>query len=172
MSFQRDKQWSDRWTPLIQQLLAPLLLRPSSLKVDQTEAADLCLATENVRIGCRVRAQKYAEKYGTQFTIRSSRDTGAKTELEKIVDGWGDWMFYGFEYSPTKLSPWFVVDLRAFRAALVRSPKIQAKSREQITNRGDGTSFVAFDLKDFPPFPRICVARSEEAPTVPWERAA
>ncbi len=42
------------------------------------------------------RRHGYAARYPHQFTIRAKLPTGAETELSKIVNGHGDWMFYGY----------------------------------------------------------------------------
>ena len=80
------------------------------------------------------------------FTIRSSRDSGAKTELEKIVDGFGDWMFYGHsDESETGISRWMVINLASLMAALIRD-----KAPWKKKSNSDGTHFVAFDIRDLP----------------------
>ena len=64
-------------------------------EIDQKQAADLMVLTAgNVKIACRLRRRGYVEKYRYEFTIRALRDSGAETELSKITNGWGDWMFY------------------------------------------------------------------------------
>ena len=56
------------------------------------------------------------KQYGSEFTIRAGRPSGAKTELTKIIEGWGDYFFYGFA-DPTEiyLAQWLIGSLNAFR---------------------------------------------------------
>jgi hypothetical protein len=49
----------------------------------------------DMRVAARVRRSGYAQRYPHQFTIRSRVASGAETELSRIVNGKGDWMFYG-----------------------------------------------------------------------------
>ncbi len=56
-----------------------------------------------------------------QITVRSRLPSGAETELSKIVNGKGDWLFYGHANAcQTGIGLWWLIDLRAFRAGLIR----------------------------------------------------
>ena len=67
-------------------------------------------------------------------------------ELEKIVDGFGDWMFYGHaDPDGMNVCRWMVISLPALRAAIIRK---QANPLNQ--SNGDGTHFVAFDVRSLP----------------------
>lgn len=147
MSYQSDRAWSDNFIPAIKQIVGPLLLEASSFEIDTTQAADLVvLNARDKTIAARVRRFGYADRYPHDFTIRSSRDSGAKTELEKIVDGFGDWMFYGHsDESETGISRWMVINLASLRAALIRD-----KAPWKKKSNSDGTHFVAFDIRDLP----------------------
>ena len=60
-------------------------------KEDAERNTDLIvLKLDAVRIACRVRNHEYITRYGDEFTIRAERPSGVKTELAKIIDGWGD----------------------------------------------------------------------------------
>lgn len=168
MSFRRDFDWQMKFLPAIRNIVGPLLLEPAPFEVDAKEATDLLvLRARDMRIGCRVRRAGYAERYPWEFTIRSHRDSGAKTELNKIVEGWGDWLFYGHaEHDDLpSLCRWFLVDLHALRAHLIRDQKACVPAKH---SNGDGTHFVAFDVRRFPHDPAILVAGSHE----PLARAA
>lgn len=150
MSYKTDRSWSDQFIPTMRQIIGPHLLEPSSVELDTTQAADLVVfRARNVTIACRVRRHGYADRYPFQFTIRSARDSGARTELEKFTDGWGDWMFYGHaaEGGPT-IERWWLLDLAAWRAALIRDRRAL---RPEVRSNGDGTHFVAFDIRNFKP---------------------
>lgn len=147
MSYSRDRSWSDAFIPAIKQIVGPLLLEESSFDVDTKQAADLVvLNARDKTIACRVRRSGYADSYGYEFTIRAKRESGAKTELEKIIDGFGDWMFYGHA-SPnsTDINRWMVISLPALRAAIIRKQAVAIKQ-----SNGDGTHFVAFDVRTLP----------------------
>jgi hypothetical protein len=159
MGYQHDRVWSDKFIPAMKQIIGPHLLEPAPAEWDVGKATDLVvLQARNVCIAARVRRHGYADRYGHEFTIRSQRDSGARTEMEKIIDGWGDWMFYGHaDKGETGFDRWSLIDLRAFRAALVRAKGSVVFERH---SNGDGTHFVAFDLRSFPPSPPILIASS------------
>jgi hypothetical protein len=148
MSYEQDRSWSDQFIPCMKRIIGPRLLEPSSVEVDTKQAADLVVfRARDVTIACRVRRHGYADRYPFEFTVRSARDSGARTELEKLTDGWGDWMFYGHAAAsgPT-ITRWWLLDLSAWRSALIRD-------RDRIVmhkqSNGDGTHFVAFDVRSF-----------------------
>lgn len=147
MNYSADRRWSDGFIPAIKRIVGPLLLEESSFEVDTQQAADLVvLNARDKTIACRVRRNGYADRYGYEFTIRAKRDSGAKTELEKIVDGFGDWMFYGHaEKDDCSILRWVVISLPALRAAIIRK---QANVIQK--SNGDGTHFVAFDVRELP----------------------
>lgn len=153
-----DWNWSDQFMPVIRSIVGPHLLEPASLEIDRTRAADLVvLRAKNLMIACRVRRPVRSAEYLNQFTLRSRRDSGARTELDKIIDGWGDWMFYGFAASDTgaALERWYLIDLHSFRSHLIRNPS-QLKTGEQ--RNGDGTCFRWFDFQSFPQSPAILIS--------------
>jgi hypothetical protein len=114
--WQGDKKWSDKYVLEIKRHLGEFLIgAPENINEDISHNTDLIvLELKAVRIACRVRKDKYREKYGHEFTIRSRRSTGIKTELAKIIEGWGDYIFYGFA-DENSLTQWFIGDLKAFR---------------------------------------------------------
>jgi hypothetical protein len=140
----------------MKQIIGPHLLEISSFKVDTQQAADLVVLTSgNITIGCRLRRPGYFERYPNDITIRSARDSGAKTELSKIVDGWGTWIFYGHLDRDDIIHRWFIIDLTRFRAGLIRD---QGRIGLQNKKNGDGTHFVYFDITRCP---ELLVSSSE-----------
>lgn len=162
MSYQSDRSWSDQYIPAIKQIVGPLLLDVSSFEVDTKNATDLIVLRVNDKmIAARVRRPGYADRYPYEFTIRSQRDSGAETELRKVISGWGDWMFYGHAAEGGGISRWFVLSLPALRAELIRRPDELGWEKK---SNGDGTHFVAFDLRTF--VEPIIVASSHEVPSL------
>lgn len=162
MSYQNDRSWSDGYIPALRQIVGPLLLDEAPVEQDIAQATDLIvLMARDMRIGCRVRRPGYADRFPWQFTIRSTRDSGATTELTKIIDGWGDWLVYAHAADTHEpfLSRWFVLDLHAFRAKLIRNDKLRHAA--EVAN-GDGTHFVPYDVRVFPP--ELVVAASHIIP--------
>lgn len=149
--YRTDRAWSDRFIPSIKQIVGPHLLVPATLELDAREATDLLVFTaRDVRIAARMRSTEYAERYPFDFTIRSLRDSGAETELSKIVSGWGDWLFYGFDGGEWNACPWWLLDLNVFRRSLNFHMAGIKKIKFQINPNGDGTHFAAYDIRSFP----------------------
>ena len=73
MSFNKNKQWADKFIPEIKTALAPYLIRVPNLEADIKRCSDLI--TLNKRIS--VRTRKYEDlRYKHEFTIR------AKTKIK------------------------------------------------------------------------------------------
>lgn len=168
-AYSQDRQWSDRYLDAIRRIVGPLLLVPAPLELDTRQNTDLMVLTaRNMTIAARVRRAGFAQQYPYDVTLRYKRDSGAATELEKIVAGWGDWMFYGHAGAGDvpSIQRWMLLDLAAIRREWIREgirsaldlkPKYRA-TLQRICNY-DGTHFVAFDVRTFPS--SILIAASE-----------
>ena len=159
--FREDYDWQLQFVPRIQQIVGPLLIVPAPVELDTKQATDMIvLCARDMRIACRIRRPGFARLYPDQFTIRAKRDNGAVTELSKIIDGWGDWLFYGHAslMDPEfDFSLWYLIDLSAFRSHAIQHKEVL---RPEKRSNGDGTHFLAFDIRRFPPKPPILVAKS------------
>lgn len=178
MTYRDDRSWSDRYLPAIRQLVGPHLLIPAPIELDTQQATDLIvLRARDMMIACRVRRYGYVDRYPFDITLRSKRDTGSRTELEKIVEGWGDWMFYGHSAATgDAIERWYLLDLHQWRREFVREGlrsalKKDAKYRGVIQpqSNGDGTHFVAFDVRRFPS--ALVIASSHPVPHIKNEAA-
>jgi hypothetical protein len=155
IGWQQDKRWSDRFLPEIKGYLGQALIGEPPVEEDQQRNTDLVvLRLDAVRIGCRVRKHDQI-RYCNEFTIRSGRPSGAKTELTKIIEGWGDYFFYGFaDANESALELWMLGDLKAFRIWYSR----QLAARKGVppgarqNNRDNSSSFYAFRWADIPGF--------------------
>ncbi len=146
-----DKKWSDIFLDEIKQILGLHLIGEPNTEEDQLRNTDLIvLIMASVRIACRIRRQKYIEEYGNEFTVRCGRPSGYKTELTKIIEGWGDYFFYGFGCEETgKLIRWTLADLKVFRGAFMRLI-YAGKNPKEMKNKDDSSNFMCFSWVDFP----------------------
>lgn len=161
--WQEDKRWSDRFLPEVKRILGECLIGEAPQEDDRERNTDLIvLHMDAIRIACRLRRHQYLVNYPDQITVRSKRPTGVKSELAKIIEGWGDYMFYGFaNETETGLAAWVLIDLSTFRLWLgteLCRRRGQLPGSEQAN--ADGSSkFRAFRLCELPP--EAIVARQE-----------
>lgn len=149
-----DKRWADRFLPQIKRILGEHLIGEAPFLEDAERNTDLIvLRLDPVRVACRVRRNSYLLNYSDEFTIRSGRPSGQKTELSKVIEGWGDYFFYGFsDAAEVTLERWTLADLRVFR--LWFAMRLQADAgtipgREK-PNQDGSSVFRAFRWRDLP----------------------
>ena len=150
----QDKHWSDKFLPAIKRNLGEHLIGEPPIEEDQERNTDLIvLKMEAVRIGCRIRRYDYLERYGDEFTIRAGRPSGIKTELTKIIEGWGNYLFYGFSNEQeTALIKWTILDLNVFRLWFNRKLALNKGNIPGIgkENTDNSSFFLAFKIIDLP----------------------
>ncbi len=157
--YEQNRSWSDQFIPQIKNIVGSHLLQAAPDVLDMRQATDLLMLDgKDLRIAARVRRPGYADRFPHQFTIRSAIPSGGKTELAKIVEGHGDWMFYAHSNEFGGLQRWWLIDLRAFRAALIRDRFGESKVRWGQQSNPDGTQFAWFDVRSFPTEPRMIIA--------------
>jgi hypothetical protein len=161
-AYAQNRQWSDQYIPAIKRIVGPYLVEESPLEIDRKQAADLItLRAKNLCIACRVRRNGYLPQYDNQFTLRCQLESGSTTEEEKIINGWGDWMFYGHAF-PDDMDVkdfvrWFLIDLSAWRAHLILKGK-RDKIRPERRGNGDGTYFRVYRIDQFEGDPPLLIA--------------
>ena len=158
--WKQEKRFSDKFLPEIKRILGEYLIAEPPVEEDMERNTDLMvLRLDAVRIACRVRKYEYLKNYGHQFTIRFKTKYGNKTELTKIMAGWGDYFFYGFsDKGELTLAKWILGDLKALRLYINRSLCQNKKPWFEQQNKDKSSSFVAFRYKNIPNF---LVATSE-----------
>ena len=148
------KDWSDRFLPEIKQVLGRYLIGEPPVEEDAQRNTDLIvLKMEPVRIACRVRRHKFFLSCPGDFTIRTGLPSGAKTEMAKILEGWGDYFFYGFaNRHEDALVSWVLCDLKVFRSW--RSCYLadnRGRPTGQLFSNHDGSSdFRVFKVSELP----------------------
>jgi len=144
MNLATNKRWSDQYLPRIKEIVGGMLLTAAPLELDMKENTDLMVLDVDVKkIACRIRRPGFLS-FRNEFTIRSKAG-GPKTEIDKIKEGFGDWLFYGHAgQAPGHVLTWMIIDLDFFRTCL----KDGMEGRE-IANH-DGTKFMVFNVRNFP----------------------
>lgn len=162
--YDEDRSWSDRYLPLAREIVGKRALIVTDFEADTRRAADLAiLSTRGLSVGVRMRRPGFIDRYPFEFTIRSERTTGTQTELDKICNGLCDWMFYGHAGEDIEGRPhiarWMIIDLASWRAHMIKNKKIIGFIKK---DNGDGTFFLAFDVRRFPDSPPILIDSSHD----------
>jgi len=145
-------------------------LRNATPEQDMRENTDLKFAVissgcEEVDVAARVRRHKYWRRmapknrpYREQFTIRRQAKRGGKTEIHKVLDGFGTFMLYGFESEggPDRLVQFTVIDLDVFREQIALWRTTETEVPWSDVPNTDGTRGAAFNFGDFPTRMVVC----------------
>ena len=154
MSWIDEKHWSDRFLPEIKAILGLHLIGEPPQEEDAERNTDLIvLRMEPVRIACRVRRHKYYLEWPDDITVRAGLPSGAKTELTKIIEGWGDFFFYGFaDAEESRLLAWRLIALKAFRLWFMRHLATHAGKQPgtRRENKDRSSWFYAYAVNSFP----------------------
>lgn len=163
MDWRDRKAWSDRFIPEIKSILGGLLIDVAEPADDSLRNTDLITLTMRggLRIACRVRKHRYLATYADEFTLRCSVASGRETEIDKVLAGWGDYLFYGFANAEeTALSTWVVGDLAVFREWFAWYRRTYHDWPGEMRRNHDGSSnFMVFGVHDVDR--RFIVARKE-----------
>ena len=155
MSWKNDKRWSDKFICKITPILGANFIAEPPIEEDRDRNTDLIvLNLKEIRFGCRVRKNDYYSRYPNEFTIRSKRPSGQETEIKKIMNGWGDYFFYGFaNKDETDLIDWFIGDLQVLREWIINQKK-QGRTKKKDwnikNNIDDSSEFLILNKKDLP----------------------
>lgn len=122
---------------------------------DSEHATDIMI-DGSIRIAVRTRKEigtnghNYLKDYGYQFTIRCKTEHNHMTELDKIMNGYGDYILYCFVDTKGKILKWTLGNLAAFRIYRKEYPN----SGFYMDNKRykDGTAGLAFNIADIPNF--------------------
>lgn len=153
-TFSAQFGWSQRFVKEISHIVGGQLLTPATFEDDTERATDFMVFNgEQVRVAARMRRHRYLRSYGDEFTIRAYLPSGAKTELRKVIEGWGTHIFYGFaDEDERRIAQWFLGDLRVFRGWY--STQLSKLDKGRLPGmpvpNPDNTEGRAFRLEDLP----------------------
>ena len=131
----------------IMRFLGLTVFKQASFIEDTQQNTDIIMIESNrIRYACRIRRFSYYKNYNfrNEFTIRSKTKYNKKTEIDKVLEGWGDFFIYGFENECCNgLQKITVSDLAVFR-------KVYNEKMGSYHNNHDGTGFLSFRWDEFP----------------------
>jgi hypothetical protein len=154
--WEQDKQETDPYLPMVKAICAAYILHEAPLEEDRDHNTDLMvLVADGLRIAVRLRRPWYYKepRYQGEFTIRDTRPSGNATEWEKILDGFGDYFFYGFRTEkPPHLWAFGLLDLRVFRTWVIAFFQQWGKypGRGGIPNPDGSSTFRAIEWQLVP----------------------
>ena len=137
-------KWTARFNDDIKRIIAPLIIVDATPEEDMERNTDMMvLSAGNIRIMCRVRKWPQRDRFVRDFTIRSYSN-GLKTEIHKVLEGWGDYLFYGLaDKTESRIHSYRVMDMQVFRD--------NYKPGHEFANTDGQTKLMAFSYKAFPP---------------------
>jgi hypothetical protein len=142
--YETDKKWEEAYHPQVLGILNQLIPHLAVISIasdeeDKKSATDFKVVLMGGTIAVRLR--RHTCKF-RDLTIRSRRDSGRKTELAKIKEGYAYRYFYGWLNRNNVLSEWILVDLDK-----VREKGLLDIPRKEHPNY-DGTYFIDIKIKE------------------------
>jgi len=118
---------------------------------DCKEATDYILP-DGRTVGCRIRRHDIFRRFPHQFVLRCRCPSGAKTELEKVLEGYCDLYLYSFlNEVGVEIISWFIGDMSVFRDEWERFPLLLYYEELPPDKHWQARTGRAFWLKCFPP---------------------
>jgi len=144
MSYSKDRRIEDVKSQLIKNILGQHFIT-KIVEADLQEGQDFGIySLKPFNVGVRLRRFKHFKPYNRQFTIRWSRPSGTKTEIDKIREGLVDFILYGFlDEKEQNLIQYFIGDLKIFRA-------VNPEPYAVIPNDPPDSELAVFKFNQFP----------------------
>ena len=161
--WQADKCWADKCMPYVRSALGHCFFRAGTHVEDTREGTDMRFveAIGSGRVAVRIRRAAYIDRYMGEVTLRACRDSGAQTELSKLIEGdvLANWFFYGFageedQRGRVSLAAWIIIDMLQL-GALLRTGAVPCSD---LIPNGDGTHFVAIHTE---PLARLRIVENQ-----------
>ena len=145
-NYNNNRAWSDYFMPDVNEILMgmPAWLFMDKISTatkfqDMREATDLrAFDARGRNIGVRLRRVDTADRFNWSLTIRTKNRHNTETEIDKIISGYGDYLFYG-QVSNNAICHWHLMDLDVFRRCwgAVKKPAHYPEYKNM-----DGTAFI------------------------------
>jgi hypothetical protein len=145
MSYRKDRAWVEGLKAEVVAILTRHLDRIVSVRVasdeeDTKRATDMVVEVAGGTVAVRVR--DWVRDF-RDWTIRTRRRSGARTEMAKLKEGFANWYLYGWCKPDGRIGDYVLIDLAAVRThGLLDIPR-----REQSAD-GWQTAFVAIPVPE------------------------
>ena len=144
-NFNNNFGWQSSFYPQIKSILLGNLGKIVNINIadpeqDMKQATDFVITMTGGSVAVRIRRNGYYRFH--DFTIRSSKPNGYKTELQKIKEGYGDFYLYCWTVGDD-IKKWILVNLDRLRKS-----GILEKDRKEIPNIDGSSSFIAISIEE------------------------
>jgi hypothetical protein len=132
--YQKDREWADSQNPEIEKIILDNLnkivkVRISSDEEDTTKATDMVAEVENEKIAIRIR--RIPSKNFKDITIRSRRESGHITELEKIKTDCVSWYLYCWKDRDSL--EWLLLNIKKMNYFRLFTGRIEKQNKDMRT---------------------------------------
>jgi len=155
-AYRDDREYANKHIKEIMHLtclyIPETLIHEPHIEIDRKENTDLLLPEARISVHCRKPGEVHKDEYANEFTMRYRKPSGAKVELQKTIEGCGDFLFYGFANDDdTGLVKWSILDLDVFRGTLPRLfYQLPTGEVPWVTKDNYDSKFAIFNLNQFP----------------------
>ena len=144
-NFNKNFGWQSNYYPQIKSILMENLGKIVNINIadqeqDMKRATDFVITMTGGDVAVRIRRDGYYKFH--DFTIRSSKPSGHKTELQKIIDGYGDFYLYCWTVGDD-IKKWVLINLEKLRISGILN-----KPRREIQNTDGSSNFIAIGLDE------------------------
>lgn len=136
-AWEHDKSWADGLRAQVEDRVRLVVgeiveLRDATAEQDRTEGFDYIILTQLGNVACRLRRHcNYRD-----ITIRSSRPSGVRTEIDKLKDGHAQLYFYGWvNEAGNGFADWVIFDVPRFLAARLLDQAADIPNRDRTCFR-------------------------------------
>jgi hypothetical protein len=168
----RDRPFADKYNDQYKQIIADRFsvrledIDIASAALDNRHATDMIFwwdkVGREVRVGCRIQQHYYSVKYPDRITIRYTRDSGTKTEYEKIRVGECDIVLFCYEDEKRKhIFRYFIGNLNVLRPLMPKHDPSAYHAKSLVPNDSmymmdnfDGTKFAVIKTQEIQGFGR------------------
>jgi len=152
-NYLENRNWSDLFITQLKRELGEVFINIAPEYKDTQEATDLIIFEKgSLDFACRVRRFEYFEKYKDQFTIRLKLPNYKKSEMDKIMEGFGDYYFYGFSNKYNNGSGFVqykIFDLNKFRNYIGFLKNRKDECWGEKSNINNSPDFIWFNFNCF-----------------------
>ena len=144
--------WKRRYLPEIQRILGEVLFRsPRCHDLPDGSEGLIRLSIRKTHIVCRVAQQSLLRQDVDRFSLPCADADGRDQEFQKVLCGWGDYLFFGLAYpGDARLAAWFLGDLQVFRGWADAHWFAHQDWPGELRGARRGGTYRRFRLRDMP----------------------